>query len=372
MTSGISAILNLLPPFVISMAVTAVVTWRLIPELKKLNTVQNIYEDAPETHQAKQGTPTMGGIAIIVGIVCASVYIMITSGFGAGLLTVTLVTVGFGLIGLVDDYTKKAMRRNKGLTPKQKLALQIALSVAFALCLVYLEGNGTTIVLPFVWKTVDIGWLVIPYMAFILVAMSNAVNLTDGLDGLCAGTSGIVTCWYPLLLQWFGVSLVAAQLARENPLSAAAGGESVYLEGSVQHGIAVATATGQVSAFFFAIAGACVGFMFFNRHPAKIFMGDTGSLALGGAIAAAAIWSKAELLLPLAGLIFVLEALSVIIQVASYRFRHGKRVFRMAPLHHHFELSGWKETKVVKCFFIFTVIPCGVTQIVLIVLYGMI
>jgi phospho-N-acetylmuramoyl-pentapeptide-transferase len=378
MSYGVIMMLNILMPLLIAMAVTAVMTWRIIPALKKLNTTQNIYEDAPDTHQVKQGTPTMGGIAIIAGIIVAGAYIQITSGFDISLLVVMLVTVGFGIIGLVDDYTKVATRRNKGLTPQQQLALQIALAHAFALYIVIFGGNANessgdfgTIVIPFAWVHINIGWFVIPYIVFILVAMTNAVNLTDGLDGLCAGTTGTVAIFYALLM-FAGV--IAGMLAMLNGLvesyfEPAGFFSPLYPEGfsgGVPGGADGPTsitlgATGESFRpiqFFAAVSGACFGFLLFNRHPAKIFMGDTGSLALGGAIAAAAVWSKAELMLPILGILFVLEALSVIIQVMSYRFRHGKRVFKMAPLHHHFELSGWHETKVVNRFVSFTLIIC--------------
>jgi phospho-N-acetylmuramoyl-pentapeptide-transferase len=360
MNYGMELMLNTLISLLIAFAVTAVVTWRLIPELKKLQTVQNIYEDAPESHQKKQGTPTMGGIAIIGGILVSGICILIVSGFDLDLLACMIVTAGFGLIGFIDDYTKVAKRRNKGLTAKQKLALQIALSLAFAFYLVTIGDGGdfgSNIIVPFVWADVDIGWLAIPYIVFILVAMTNAVNLTDGLDGLCAGSAATVSLFYPVLLVGAGYAFIGrafsgmgSELSGDyllNPL------DNIPVLGET--GIGIQPQAG----FFAAIAGACLGFLMFNRHPAKIFMGDTGSLALGGAIATAAIWSKAELLLPIAGALFVLEALSVIIQVLSFRIRHGKRVFKMAPLHHHFELSGWPETKVVGRFTAFTAIVCA-------------
>jgi phospho-N-acetylmuramoyl-pentapeptide-transferase len=358
MTGGVGVMIDTLTSLLIAFAVTALVTWRLIPELKKLHTVQNIYEDAPASHRKKQGTPTMGGIAIICGILAAGLYILLTSGFDLDLLVCMLVTAGFGLIGFIDDYTKVARRRNKGLTPKQKLALQIALSLAFAFYIVLFGHGGdfgAEIILPFVWTSVDIGWLIVPYIVFILVAMTNAVNLTDGLDGLCAGTTATVSLFYPVLSTGAGYIIMGRLLSRT-------------MAGSLDMTLLIneMTVSPHRSGFFAAVAGAGLGFLLFNRKPAKIFMGDTGSLALGGAIAATAIWSKFELLLPIAGAIFVIEALSVIIQVSSYRLRHGKRVFRMAPLHHHFELSGWSETKVVNRFTAFTVAVCAALLAVII------
>jgi phospho-N-acetylmuramoyl-pentapeptide-transferase len=360
MTYGMEFMVDTLIYLLLAFAVTAFTTRRLIPELEKLQTVQNIYEDAPESHQKKQGTPTMGGIAIICGILVSGIGILIVSGFDLDLLVCMLVTAGFGLIGFIDDYTKVAKRRNKGLTAKQKLALQIALSLAFALYLVTMgEGGsfGTDVIIPFAWTDVDIGWLAIPYIVFILVAMTNAVNLTDGLDGLCAGSSATVSLFYPALLIGAGYAFIG---------KLASGGDAVLSSDFLLNPLDNLLILGETgiglqpqAGFFAAIAGACLGFLLFNRHPAKIFMGDTGSLALGGAIAAAAVWAKAELLLPIAGILFVLEALSVIIQVSSYRLRHGKRVFRMAPLHHHFELSGWVETKVTGRFTACTAIVCA-------------
>jgi phospho-N-acetylmuramoyl-pentapeptide-transferase len=358
MTGGVGLMIDTLTSLLIALAVTALVTWRLIPELKKLHTVQNIYEDAPESHRKKQGTPTMGGLAIICGILAAGLYIQLSSGFSLDLLVCMLVTAGFGLIGFIDDYTKVVRRRNKGLTPGQKLALLIALSLAFAFYIVIfgLGGNfGADIVIPFAWIYVDIGWFIVPYIVFILVAMTNAVNLTDGLDGLCAGTTATVSLFYPAL------SIGAGHIIMERVLSQPMAGS---LDGTLLMSEMVVNP--HPSGFFAAIAGAGLGFLLFNRNPAKIFMGDTGSLALGGAIAATAIWAKSELILPIAGVLFVIEALSVIIQVTSYRLRHGKRVFKMAPIHHHFELSGWSEVKVVNRFTAFTVIVCAVLLAVIV------
>jgi phospho-N-acetylmuramoyl-pentapeptide-transferase len=383
MDFGLEVMLNMLAPLIMALTVTAVFTWRLIPELKKLNTIQNIYEDAPDTHRAKQGTPTMGGLAIIAGILSGGAFILVKDGFSADIMALMLVCTGFGLIGFIDDFTKVAKRRNKGLSPKQKIALQIALSLGFGVYLIGFGAGGhyaANIVIPLSFDSVHLGWFALPFIVFILVAMTNAVNLTDGLDGLCAGVSGAVALFYPAFL--ISVALyfsgpaavldsVSGGVGGGGAAGAAAGGELADLFSGL--GILTNGAASPLEyvmpqvAFFAAIAGSCLGFLLFNRHPAKIFMGDTGSLALGGVIAATAIWAKAELLLPIAGLIFVLEALSVIIQVTSYRLRSGKRVFKMAPLHHHFELSGWHETKVVARFTTFTVIICAALLAALVV-----
>jgi phospho-N-acetylmuramoyl-pentapeptide-transferase len=309
-----------------SMAASALVIWRLIPFLKRVNASQTILEDAPERHMKKSGTPTMGGIGIITGIVFGSAVAVIFTGFSADLAVCAMTVVVFGAIGFLDDYTKIAKKRNLGLTAKQKLALQCVIALLISLYYVFIAGHGTEIVIPFVFKVVDIGYFIIPYFMFIIVAMVNAVNLADGLDGLAGSVSASMSLFWPPLV------LIAASATTElQPLFAGVLAESVPM-------------------LPLAITGACLGFLLFNRYPAKIFMGDTGSLALGGGMAVAAIMTHTELFLPVAGLVFVLEALSDILQVASYKLRGGKRLFRMAPLHHHFELGGWSERKVVNIF----------------------
>jgi phospho-N-acetylmuramoyl-pentapeptide-transferase len=224
------------------------------------------------------------------------------------------------MIGFVDDYCKLLKKQNEGLTPKQKLLLQVIFGLALAAFMMAREG--TSVLIPFIGKTIEMGWLYIPFVVFVEVAMANAVNLTDGLDGLASSTSAIVAATFAII----GMTLN---------------------EGSEPMAIA-----GQ------AVFGALIGFLVFNHYPAKIFMGDTGSMALGGVLSAMAIVGHMEWLLPIAGLIYVIEALSVIIQVGYFKMSGGKRVFRMAPIHHHFELGGWHETKVVRVFCVFTLICC--------------
>jgi len=332
-------------PFAVSLAVTAAVTAALIPYLKKVKSTQEIYELAPEEHKQKSGTPTMGGLAMLCGIACGCAASMIMLGFSITLVFILGMTLVFGGIGMLDDLKKITKRQNLGLRARHKLILQIVLALAFAIYFVLLADKGTYIILPFIWKAVNIGPWMYPYIVFIIVAMVNAVNLTDGLDGLASGVSFGVSIFFPVFaLLGFSLSLVQ--------------NGSLIID-NINRNMTDAM-------IFPAIAGACIGFLFFNRHPAKIFMGDTGSLALGGGLAVGAICSHMELLLPLAGLIFVVEALSVIIQVGSYKLRHGKRVFKMAPLHHHFELSGWREKKVVTVFVSITFILCAVCAVVLI------
>ena len=305
----------------IAFAVSMLVTARMIPLLKQKQFGQFIREEGPEAHLSKAGTPTMGGIAFILGITVA----MIVSMFMKGSMTTEKIAIllsmyAFGAIGFIDDFNKIAKKQNEGLTPKQKLALQLVFGLALAIFMMVKEG--TTMLIPFWGKTVDFGILYIPFVVFIAVAMANAVNLTDGLDGLASSTSSIVACTFAIV-----------------GMTVHGGNEPMAVAGQ-------------------AVFGALIGFLLYNHYPAKIFMGDTGSMALGGVLSAMAIVGHVEWLLPIAGLIYVLEALSVIIQVTYFKKTGGKRVFRMAPIHHHFELGGWHETKVVRVFCIFTFICC--------------
>jgi phospho-N-acetylmuramoyl-pentapeptide-transferase len=337
--------MNILAPLAVALLVTTIIIRHLIPYLKKLDRTQQIYEDAPDSHQAKVGTPTMGGVGIILGVLVGTSLAMGFIKFSMNLVVVLIVFVLFGAVGFLDDYTKIAKKRNLGLTAKQKMVFQLIVSLGVALYYVFLSGLSTQIVIPFVWKTIDIGYWIIPYIVFIMVAMTNSVNLTDGLDGLAAGVTTVLSLFWPVIAT-FGIML------SRGVISNSSGADTI--------------ANYTIDAFFFsALAGACLGFLVYNRYPAKIFMGDTGSLAIGGGIAAAAMFTKMELFLPIAGLIFVVEALSVIIQVASYKLRHGKRVFKMAPLHHHYELSGWREQKVVAVFVGVTLILCILTVVII-------
>lgn len=302
-------------------AVSMLVTARMIPLLRKKQFGQFIREEGPEAHLKKAGTPTMGGIAMVAGITAA----MVISMFMPGSRTVPKIAIllsmyAFGAIGFLDDYNKIAKKQNEGLTPKQKLLLQVLFGAALAVFMMMKEG--TKVFIPFARITVDMGWLYIPFVIFIEVAMANAVNLTDGLDGLAASTSSIVACAFAVI-----------------GMAAGNGSEAMASAGQ-------------------AVFGAALGFLVYNRYPAQIFMGDTGSMALGGVLSAMAIVGRVEWVLPIAGLIYVIEALSVIIQVTYFKKTGGKRVFRMAPIHHHFELGGWHETKVVRVFCLFTFVCC--------------
>ncbi|MEB2278649.1 phospho-N-acetylmuramoyl-pentapeptide-transferase [Lysinibacillus xylanilyticus] len=289
--------------------VTVILAPISIPLLRRLKFGQSIREEGPQSHMKKAGTPTMGGIIFLLAI------ILTTIGVGSFLelfttytVVLLLVLVGFGLIGLLDDSLKVVFKRNLGLTSLQKLIGQIVIAV---LAYFLLGSFDTTLAIPFTDWTIDLGNFYVAFLIFWLVGFSNAVNLTDGLDGLVAGTASIA-------FAAFGV-------------------------------IALFQDQADIALFTFAVTGALLGFLLFNANPAKVFMGDTGSLALGGALAMVSVLAKAEILLLLIGLVFVIETLSVILQVGSFKLRK-KRIFKMSPIHHHFELSGWSEWKVVLVF----------------------
>jgi len=287
-----------------------------IPLLRRLKFGQVVREDGPAAHKAKTGTPTMGGLMMLAGIT-AAVLVVYRDSPQAWLMW--MVTLSCGGLGFIDDYIKVVLKRNLGLKAKQKLLGQIVIALLFSWLVTQTMGRGTELWIPGLDQRWDVGFLFHALVFFIIVGTTNAVNLTDGLDGLAAGTS-VVACGI-----FAGIAYYLAQFA--------------------------------VAGFFAAVTGACLGFLVYNRHPAKIFMGDTGSLALGGALAAGAVLTRTELVLPLIGAIFVAEALSVIIQVISFKST-GRRVFRMSPLHHHFELGGWSETKVVGVFWLVGLV-CG-------------
>ena len=280
----------------------------LIPELHKLKFGQSIREEGPKSHQAKSGTPTMGGIMIILAIVIATVA---AAPLTPAVLLALFITLGHFVLGFLDDYIKVVKKRNLGLKAKQKMLGQILIAIVTMIVGTRVLGIDTTIWIPIADINLDIGVGYYFLVLFVLVGTSNAVNLTDGLDGLASGTVAIASGAYALVC---------------------------YMTGHFDLAI-----------FCVAMMMACLAFLRFNAHPAKVFMGDTGSLALGGAVAAVGILTHTEILLAVIGFVFVCEALSVIIQVISFKTT-GKRVFRMSPIHHHFELGGWKETKVVFVF----------------------
>ncbi|MFB5660659.1 phospho-N-acetylmuramoyl-pentapeptide-transferase [Alteribacillus sp. HJP-4] len=294
-----------------SFILTVILSPIFIPFLKRLKFGQSIRIEGPQSHQKKGGTPTMGGVMILLAVLITT-FVMAMAGNGMDTETILLlfVTAAFGLIGFLDDFIKITKKRNLGLTSKQKLAAQLLVSLIFFIVL-YNGQFSTAVSIPGTEYALELGWLYFLLVIIMLVGASNAVNLTDGLDGLLAGTGAIA----------FGAFTVLAWNMEMN----------------------------SSAVFSAAVVGGVLGFLVFNAHPAKVFMGDTGSLALGGAIAALAIITKLELLLVIIGGVFVAETLSVILQVLSFKLR-GKRIFKMSPLHHHFELSGWSEWRVVVTF----------------------
>ncbi len=318
----------------------------VIERLREFQIGQYIREEGPKAHQKKAGTPTMGGVLICISILVPT---LLWSDLSNPMVWLAIFsTVAFGAIGFADDYIKVVHRRNLGLTARAKMAYQILASTVIAIALVVLQWQGsysTHLIVPFFKRfrpDLVIDSLLhsphlwplafLPFMAFVvtvIVGSSNAVNLTDGLDGLAIGCT-IIAAGALTVLTYVSGNVVFAD----------------YLE------LQRMPLVSELTIFCGAMVGASIGFLWYNAHPAEIFMGDVGSLALGGAIGTVAIIIKQELLLPFIGGIFVLEALSVILQVGSYKLRHGKRIFKMAPLHHHFELLGWSESKVIARFWI--------------------
>ncbi|MBB6175890.1 phospho-N-acetylmuramoyl-pentapeptide-transferase [Anoxybacillus tengchongensis] len=295
----------------VAFMITVVLSPIFIPFLRRLKFGQSIREEGPKSHQKKSGTPTMGGLMILLSL-SITTFMMNDVFFERTPQTYLLlfVTLGYGLLGFIDDFIKVVMKRNLGLTSKQKLVGQLLIALIFYFFFQH-YSISTVVSIPGTDMSIDLGVAYILLIIFMLVGGSNAVNLTDGLDGLLAGTAAIA----------FGAYAVLA-----------------WNQG--QYDIAI---------FSVAVVGSVLGFLVFNAHPAKVFMGDTGSLALGGAIVAIAILTKLEILLVIIGGVFVIETLSVIIQVISFKTT-GKRVFRMSPLHHHYELIGWSEWRVVVTF----------------------
>lgn len=314
---------------IIAFVISLILGPLIIPMLKKMNIGQSIREEGPQSHLSKSGTPTMGGIIMFIAL---TMTIFISRIFNAEILTeeiyvLLLSTFAFGLIGFIDDYIKVVKKRNLGLKAYQKIIGQVLFAIILAVYQSKTSDYGTKIIVPFFKDyLLDLGVFYIPFMVFVVVGTVNSVNLTDGLDGLASGVTLIVAFFFAIIAMKMGI--------------------------------------GSISLFSGALAGACLGFLIHNAYPAKVFMGDTGSLALGGAISAIAILLNLSLIIPIVGGIYLVEALSVIIQVASFKLT-GKRVFLMSPLHHHFEHKGWKETRVVIVFWSVTVILCLIGMVAL-------
>ncbi len=326
---------KLLLPLLLGFLFTAIPGPAVIRFLKRMDFRQVERKEGPQSHLKKSGTPTMGGVLLLTGWLLSSL-LGVREGFSL-VLPVLLVMVLCGLMGFLDDFIKIGTGTGMGLYPYQKVLLQFVISLLAAIWLYRSDSVGSAITLPFSGKTWDMGVFYIPFALFVLMGTMNGVNLTDGLDGLAAGTSLVIQLSFVLL---FSLMPLAAGFAGWDAWSAGCGGMAFF------------SAAG---------AGALMGFLLFNAYPARIFLGDTGSLSLGGVIAMEALVSKSPLLLPLMGICYVLSALSVIIQVLSYRFRKGKRVFRMAPLHHHFELKGVSEPKITAVYMLLTGACCALS-----------
>ena len=305
----------------LALIITLVLRPFLIPVLRILKFGQTVRDDGPKRHLKKAGTPTMGGLIFLVGIIVSA---LVAAEQPTSLEMVTLVgiTLGFGLIGFIDDFIKVVMHRSLGLRAYQKLIGQFSLAFILMWISVRWLGRGTDVAIPFTSLHWELGWFYYALISLVIVGMTNAVNLTDGLDGLAAGST-----------MFAGGSYIVIAL-----LAAIHGG-----------GVAVLAHDTDMAVFAAAVVGGCLGFLRFNTYPARVFMGDTGSLALGGALASLAVLTKSEFVFLIIGGLFAVEALSVIIQVISFQTT-GKRVFRMSPIHHHFELGGWSEWKVVLVF----------------------
>lgn len=306
----------------------SVIAW-----LRRLKVGQHVRDDGPQTHLAKQGTPTMGGLLIIAALVSS---VLLWSDLSNKYVWVVLfATITFGAIGFWDDYLKVVKKRSTGLRAYQKSGLQVLASLMIGFFLYYNPGDAfsTHLSVPFLKRLLlDLGWFYIPFVAVVIVGSSNAVNLTDGLDGLAIGLVGIASTANAVIVYLGGNKIIADYL------------KILYIPGS-----------GELAIFCGALCGASLGFLWYNAHPAEVFMGDVGSLSLGAALGTLAVVTRHELILVITGGIFVAETVSVMLQVASYKLT-GKRIFKMAPIHHHFEQLGWPESKVITRFWIVGII----------------
>jgi phospho-N-acetylmuramoyl-pentapeptide-transferase len=304
----------------------------VIAWLRRLKVGQHVRDDGPQTHLSKQGTPTMGGVLIIAAL---TISVLLWSDFENKYVWVVLfATLAFGGIGFWDDYLKVVKKRSTGLRAYQKFGLQIIASIVIGVFLYNpADPHSTSLSVPFIKQFfINLGWFYIPFITVVIVGSSNAVNLTDGLDGLAIGLVGIASAANAVIVYLGGNKIISDYL------------KILYIPGS-----------GELSIFCGAMLGASLGFLWYNAHPAEVFMGDVGSLSLGGALGTLAVVTKHELILVVVGGIFVAETLSVALQVASYKLT-GKRIFKMAPIHHHFEQIGWPESKVIVRFWVVGII----------------
>ncbi|MFG6330798.1 MAG: phospho-N-acetylmuramoyl-pentapeptide-transferase [Lachnospiraceae bacterium] len=304
-------------PVIASFAVSAAAGPMVIPVLRKLKVGQTVRDDGPQTHLKKNGTPTMGGLIFLLSVVVTSLFYVRDY---PRIIPILFVTVGFGIVGFLDDYIKVVLKRSEGLTPGQKMAGQILVTGVFAWYMTARSDVGLEMLIPFGGgRCLDLGALSVPFLFFVLIGTVNGTNFTDGLDGLASSVTIMVAVFFTV--------------------------------------VAIGTGSG-IHPVTCAVTGGLLGFLLFNVYPASVFMGDTGSLALGGFVASTAYMLRLPLFIVIVGLIYLVEVLSVIIQVSYFKATHGKRFFKMAPIHHHFEKCGWSETRIVAVFSIITALCC--------------
>lgn len=323
---------------ILSAAIVMAMTPFFIPMLRRRKYRQVERVEGPHANTAKEGTPSMGGIMFILSITIATIAFSIYDIAFSYSIPALIMMIAFGAVGFLDDFTKVKHKRNLGLRAWQKIVAQLLLSGAIAIFAYKSDFIGSTMIDP-IFGEIDLGVFYIPFIMFTTIAIVNSANLTDGLDGLLSGVSLIYTIAMGIIFLYFA---------------------GVFSRSFVGEPLMVAQSDGMLSmgVFAFAAAGGCLGFLMSNSHPARVFMGDTGSMALGGAMSALVIYSRAPFLFLLMGICIVAAAVSDVLQVGSYKLRHGKRIFRMAPLHHHFELKGYSETKIVSGYMIVTTICC--------------
>ena len=309
----------------LSFAASVILSLIIVPILRKLKVGQIEREEGPQSHLKKQGTPTMGGIIMIIVIVVLGAffywdYRKDQPEVATALLPLIGVAVGFGLIGFIDDFKKLVLKNTKGLSPRAKMLGLLIVAVAYTIVLVKVFNIGTDIYIPFIKEYITLPiWLYVPFAVLVMLATTNAINLTDGIDGLSTSVTTIILTCFTVISILLGIK--------------------------------------EVTVFGVILIGACLGFLLFNLNPARVMMGDTGSLMLGGAIAGIALYLKMPLLLLIVAIVPIIETLSVMIQVTYFK-KTGNRVFKMTPIHHHFELSGWKENKIVSVFSLITLVFC--------------
>lgn len=309
----IQLVIPVLLSFLISVGLGPVI----IPFLRRLKIGQTERMQGVSSHLKKEGTPTMGGLIFLLSTTVTAVFYVKDY---PRIVPVLFLTLGFGLIGFLDDYLKVVLKRSDGLYPRQKMFLQILITAVFAFYMIRFSGVSLAMKLPFLpGKELSVGWLSVPLLFFVVLGTVNGVNFTDGLDGLASSVTVMVAVFFTMAAAALGVELTPVTCA---------------------------------------VVGSLLGFLVFNVFPAKVFMGDTGSLALGGFVAGTAYMLQMPLFLPIAGFIYVAEILSVVMQVTYFRVTHGRRIFKMTPIHHHFELCGWSETRIVAVFSILTAMMC--------------